>query len=178
MSESQERPRTALALERRRKEVGLSKQRLADLADVSATYVRTIEAGFDHEGREVVPSAVIMQKLARGLAQGETDEVRRAELESAIYAEMMDAAGYLDRIPVEEPMPKEPPAPGLGAPPEEPAPSTSHQGPVTVTLRDPRLLRHAADLLENWESLHDDDQTLLLGFLEFVHTRHGRATTR
>jgi len=178
MSESQERPRTALVVERWRKKIGLSKQRLADLADVSATYVRTIEAGFDHQGREVVPSAAIMQKLARGLAQAHADEARRTELESAIYAEMMDAAGYLDRIPVEEPAPKEPPASSPIAPSETPIPSTPHQGPVTVTLRDPRLWRHAVDLLDSWESLHDDDQALLLGIIEFVHTRHGRGTTR
>ena len=40
MDDSTERPLTASVLERWRASLRLSKQRLADLADVSATYVR------------------------------------------------------------------------------------------------------------------------------------------
>ncbi len=97
-------PDTATVLARWRKRAGVSRQRLADLSDVSATYVRTIEAGVDDQGREVVPSAAIMQKLARGLAQATAAEAQAAgaELEHRIYAELMAAAGYLPPAPAHQ----------------------------------------------------------------------------
>jgi len=88
-------PATAAVLQKWRAHKRLSKQRLAELSDVSATYVRTIEAGFDDDGRPVVPSAGVIQKLARGLARAEPDSSRRAAEESRAHAELMAAAGYL-----------------------------------------------------------------------------------
>jgi transcriptional regulator with XRE-family HTH domain len=197
------RPATAVALERWRTQAGLSRQRLADLADVSATYVRTIEAGADDLGRAVVPSAAIMQKLAHGLAQALAAEpAERQQAEGEVYADLMAAAGLLPPAP----------APPMAAPPgaaateaQHPtarhrvaesaerllhAPQRRYGGPVeihpvmasdldalaatepaTVTLRDPRLLEHAYDLLENWEALDRDDQALLLGIMAWVHER-------
>ena len=90
-----ERPQTAIVLERWRTRLRLAKQKLADLADVSATYVRLIESGQDDVGRVVVPSAGIIQKLARGLARAEPAEARRADVERQAYADLMSAAGYL-----------------------------------------------------------------------------------
>src|SRR5512144_519947 len=95
MNGSLTRPPTAALLEELRTRRHLSKQRLAELADVSATYVRNIEAGFDESGRQVIPSANVIQKLARGLARAEPDEARRAEDERQTYRALMVAAGYL-----------------------------------------------------------------------------------
>ena len=174
MSETPERPRTALVLERWRKQTGLSKQRLADLADVSATYVRTIEAGRDTEGRTVVPSAAIMRKLARGLALSEPDQTQRLTLERQAYNDLMGAAGYLEVKAPRAPSPREAPALRSASLPE-PSPSTAAaRSTVTVALRDPRLWSHGQPILENWESLRPDDQALLLGILEFIHDRSGR----
>lgn len=207
MEKKAERPATAIALERWRTSAGLSRQRLADLADVSATYVRTIEAGTDDLGREVVPSAAIMQKLAHGLAQAlaAQDDARREALERAAYAELLAAAGYLpDMAPpagaAPDPALREEPPPQRGllreavasryggpmqmhplvasdlAAPPSPAQATVSSagtvaGPASVILRDPRLLEHGRDLLEHWESLDPDDQTLLLGIMAWVHER-------
>ncbi len=178
MNEMQGRPRTAHVVERWRLQARLSKQRLADLADVSATYVRTIEAGADDEGRIVVPSAGIIRKLARGLALAERDETLRADIEQRAYAELMDAAGYLDHAKADEPA-------GEGGLPalREAAPPLAYAAPAAATgpavlLRDPRLWGHARELLENWEWLDADDQALLLGIIEFVHGRHGRSPNK
>ncbi|MFO7697645.1 MAG: helix-turn-helix transcriptional regulator [Anaerolineae bacterium] len=98
------RPATAVALGRWRTQAGLSRQRLADLADVSATYVRTIEAGADDLGRAVVPSAAIMQKLAHGLAQAlAAVPYRRQQAEGEVYADLMAAAGLLPPAPARPP---------------------------------------------------------------------------
>jgi transcriptional regulator with XRE-family HTH domain len=190
-----------VALERWRTQAGLSRQRLADLADVSATYVRTIEAGVDDVGRAVVPSAAIMQKLAHGLAQALAAEPdRRQQAEGEVYADLMAAAGLLPSAMA----PSAPPqagATGAGHPPPYHTVSDSAGGllrapqrrygppveihpvmasdldalaatePATVTLRDPRLLEHACDLLEHWEALDRDDQALLLGIMAWVHER-------
>ncbi len=179
MDDMQDRPRTAEVLERWRHAAGLSRQRLADLADVSATYVRTIEAGWDAEGRTVVPSPAIMRKLARGLARAGPDGPSRADREQHIYADLMAAAGYIA-----------PDLPGPGTAPaealtlrESPAHvslprSSERQGPLSVVLRDPRLWGPARDLFETWESLDRDDRVLLLGIMEFVWSRRGRAPAR
>jgi transcriptional regulator with XRE-family HTH domain len=95
MDDSTGRPLTATVLERWRAELRLSKQRLADLSDVSATYVRLIEAGRDEDGRIVVPSAGVIQKLARGLARAESDESAHTDTERRAYSDLMSAAGYL-----------------------------------------------------------------------------------
>lgn len=95
MNGSLTRPPTAALLEELRTRRRLSKQRLAELADVSATYVRNIEAGFDESDRPVIPSANVIQKLARGLARAEPDETRRADEERQAYRALMVAAGYL-----------------------------------------------------------------------------------
>jgi transcriptional regulator with XRE-family HTH domain len=110
--EPTERPPTASVLERWRAGRHLSKQRLADLADVSATYVRLIEAGQDDNGRSVVPSAGVIQKLARGLARAEPDESARADVERHAYADLMSAAGYLAPL-APAPAPAAAPAPDL-----------------------------------------------------------------
>jgi transcriptional regulator with XRE-family HTH domain len=88
-------PATAAVLQKWRTLKRLSKQRLAELSDVSATYVRTIEAGFDDDGRPVVPSAGVIQKLARGLARAEPDAGRQVAEERRAFSELMAAAGYL-----------------------------------------------------------------------------------
>ena len=171
VDQMQELPRTAAVLARWRQQMRLSKQRLADLSDVSATYVRTIEDGRDAEGRTVVPSAAVMQKLAHGLAQAEGAAGRRPAVERDAYAELRAAGGYLDPIasaapapPVEKPLDQAPPR-QQAVLPEAP------EGPVTVVLRDPRLWPHARPLLEGWESLEEDDQALLLQVLAYVHSR-------
>lgn len=208
-------PETAAVLARWRQRAGVSRQRLADLSDVSATYVRTIEAGVDDQGREVVPSAAIMQKLAGGLAQATVpeSEADRGVLAQQIYAELMAAAGYLPAgaAPLASGAP-----PGAGGGPSVAANETQaadglapsghrvsedgpdrraghdHRhygrpvqmlardekypgGPVTITLRDPRLREHLQPLLEHWESLSSDDQALLLGIMAWVHERYQRA---
>ena len=201
-------PKTAAVLERWRREKGLSKQRLAELSDVSATYVRTIEAGFDDDDRPVVPSAGVIQKLARGLASAEPDETGRADVERRAYAELMAAAGYLDPGafglgpvatggPASAPPPSAEPArepdsgavptvsrsvqsaspPLLRSAPVAPAPTpapASPNGPVLVALRDRRLHRHCRELLESWDALTSEDQSLVLGIMEFVAERRRR----
>jgi transcriptional regulator with XRE-family HTH domain len=202
MDSSLTRPPTAPLLEDLRTRRRLSKQRLAELADVSATYVRNIEAGFDESGRQVIPSANVIQKLARGLARAEPDQARRAEDERQAYRALMDAAGYL---PADAAVPMAPPAPSpttLGRISPLPAaiapPDGDHglpregllQGPISpaqapadtsrdvVCLRDRRLLRHLRALLDNWEALTSEDQALLLGIAEFVDERHRRRESR
>lgn len=101
MDDPLSRPPTAVLLEELRTRRRLSKQRLAELADVSATYVRNIEAGADEADRPVVPSANVIQKLARGLGRAEPDEARRADEERQAYLALMAAAGYLPAEPVD-----------------------------------------------------------------------------
>ncbi|MGI6366848.1 MAG: helix-turn-helix domain-containing protein [Anaerolineae bacterium] len=91
-------PATAAVLAHWRQAAGLSRQRLAELADVSATYVRTIERGHDDLGRPVVPSAAIMGKLASALAAA-FPEADPAPLAQQILTALMDAAGYLTAAP-------------------------------------------------------------------------------
>ena len=200
MNGSLTRPPTAALLEELRTRRHLSTQRLAELADVSATYVRNIEAGVDESGRQVIPSANVIQKLARGLARAEPDETRRAEDERQAYRALMAAAGYLPddaALPDAAPPILETPTtlgrliPAL--PPTPPPRDGSHlaerngeaacgQAPMppadlsrdAVRLRDRRLLRHLRDLLENWEALSSEDQALLLGIAEFVAERRRR----
>ena len=166
----QELPRTAAVLARWRQQMRLSKQRLADLSDVSATYVRTIEDGRDAEGRTVVPSAAVMQKLAHGLAQAEGAAGRRPAVERDAYAELMAAGGYLDPIASAAPAPPVEPCDRV-QPRQRAILREATEGPVTVVLRDPRLWPHARPLLEGWESLEEDDQALLLQVLAYVHSR-------
>ncbi len=90
-------PQTATIIQKWRTKLHLSKQRFAELADVSATYVRTIEAGVDDDGRPVVPSAGIILKLASGLAHAGATVAE----ERQAYAELMAAAGYVDASVVE-----------------------------------------------------------------------------
>lgn len=136
-----QRPATAVVFARWRARAGVSRQRLADLSDVSATYVRTIEAGVDDQGREVVPSAAIMQKLARGLAaaaSGPGDDTGREPLEQQIYAELMAAAGYLPA----------PPAAGSGAEPVPASPASNLARPAGSPSR--RVREAAPEAGEHW----------------------------
>ena len=202
MDESQvSRPPTAELLSEWRARLRLSKQRLAELADVSATYVRNIEAGFDDLGRPVVPSANVIQKLARGLARAEPDDALRADAERRAYAALMAAAGYLPteptdaaRLLAELPLPAGPPSDGSAilprarsdspALPDERAQTAAREmpgsfppagtEPLVVALRDRRLGRHLRGLLDDWEALASDDQALLLGIAEFVAERRRR----
>jgi len=200
MDGSLTRPPTAALLEELRARRRLSKQRLAELADVSATYVRNIEAGCDESGRQVVPSANVIQKLARGLARAEPDEARRAEEERQAYRALMTAAGYLPAdatalaVPPALPSPTTlerclppltAPAPPDGdrrVPREADAalgPPPSAEGPAdlsrdAVLLRDRRLVRHLRELLDNWEALASEDQALLLGIAQFIAERRRR----
>ena len=189
------RPPTAELLGEWRARLRLSKQRLAELADVSATYVRNIESGFDESGRPVVPSANVIQKLARGLARAEPDDAVRAETERRAYATLMLAAGYLPGEPADaERLLHQPPedygAKALRAGPDSRAPAVGRRLPgpldaeapvapaeaasVVIALRDRRLGRHLRGLLDNWEALASDDQALLLGIAEFVAERRRR----
>jgi transcriptional regulator with XRE-family HTH domain len=198
MAESPPRPPTAALLEELRGRRRLSKQRLAELADVSATYVRNIEAGFDDSGRPVVPSANVIQKLARGLARAEPEESRRAEAERQAYTALMAAAGYLPPAAVEtghesasvngatERIITPAPAPPSDMPARQPSEPTDRRVPlgaagrptdaqsVVVALGDPRLLRHLRALLEDWEALASEDQALIVGIAEFVAERRRR----
>jgi transcriptional regulator with XRE-family HTH domain len=195
---------TALVLERWRLQARISRQRLSELADVSATYVRTIEAGVDDLRRPVVPSPAIMLKLAHGLALALGDGpgygatldvasgdsavlahgVSRDQVERTIYAELMAAAGYLAPTPegVADPLasPSKSSAPPIAAargvvrealPVVYARPSAV---PATVALHDPRLLEHARDLLEHWDTVSADDQTLILGVMALIHDRWAR----
>jgi transcriptional regulator with XRE-family HTH domain len=201
MESSLTRPPTAALLEELRTHRRLSKQRLAELADVSATYIRNIEAGFDESGRQVIPSANVIQKLARGLARAEPDEARRAEEERQAYRTLMAAAGYLPAdavLDTPSPMPSGPVTldrlmPPLSAPttppdgdrlagpyggvlpsPLSPAKAPADPSGDVVRLRDRRLRRHLRDLLESWEALASEDQSLLLGIAEFIAERRRR----
>jgi transcriptional regulator with XRE-family HTH domain len=203
-------PQTAAIIQRWRARMRLSKQRFAELADVSATYVRTIEAGVDDDGRQVIPSAGIIRKLASGLARaGATPaEDRQA------YAELMAAAGYVDPSAVDTialpgglPNPLSPflrreggtkagdragradskgdsrgeDSPGASdgrgdrplAPTEGAGRGDGGEGSL-VPLRDHRLLDHLVPLLERWDELSPEDQSLLLGIAEFVAERQRR----
>ena len=190
MNGSLTRPPTAALLEELRTRRRLSKQRLAELADVSATYVRNIEAGFDESGRQVIPSANVIQKLARGLARADPEESRRAEEERQAYQALMVAAGYLPAdatVPapsfpppttLDRLIPATPSAPVDGDHLAEPAavagPPTDLSRDAVLHLRDRRLLRHLHDLLDNWEALASEDQALLLGIAEFIAERRRR----
>ncbi|MHB9032505.1 MAG: helix-turn-helix domain-containing protein [Anaerolineae bacterium] len=170
MDKAPVKPRTAEVLERWRKCAGLSKQRLADLADVSATYVRTIAAGIDDLGRLVVPSAGVIRKLARGIGQTGANDLQRAEIERQVYSELMAAAGYLEAAAREEP------ADALrGKTGGEPAAGDLCAAPphktVNVALRDSRLLAALCPLLQDWELLGDADQALFLGIIEYINAR-------
>ena len=188
-------PQTAAIIQKWRSRLKLSKQRFAELADISATYVRTLEAGRDDDDRPVVPSAGIIQKLARGLGRAGATPAE----ERQIYAELMVAAGYVDPTAIDSlappgfPAPALPPAPA--AQPADPAPAASNGRHPTSTagaadelaagraptpdagadaliiLRDQRLRAHLVPLLAQWDALTSDDQALLLGIAEFVHTR-------
>jgi len=191
-------PGTAAVLARWRQRAGLSRQRLADMADVSATYVRTIEAGVDDQGRQVVPSPAIMQKLAHALAQAiDGAGLRQARaapgtlqasgspqvaepLEQRIYAEFLAAAGVLPSAVG----PRAPHGPGSQvpcAPPQAPVALAERAAPyaaegVTVLLRDPRLWADVLPLLEGWGSLEVDEQQLILSLMAYIHRRHTGAT--
>jgi transcriptional regulator with XRE-family HTH domain len=208
MDGSLTRPPTAALLEDLRTRRGLSKQRLAELADVSATYVRNIEAGFDESGRQVIPSANVIQKLARGLARAEPNEGRRADEERQTYIALMTAAGYLptrgeapDGVTPILPSPTTldgysrslPTAPAVPTLPCEdrrlPRESAALGPPLqadrptdlsrdAVLLRDRRLARHLRDLLDNWDALASEDQALLLGIAEFIAERRRRRESR
>ena len=161
-------------LARWRQRDGVSRQRLADLSDVSATYVRTIEAGVDDQGRQVVPSAAIMQKLARGLAQATApeSEAAAADLQQQIYAELMAAAGYLPApsaplapggLPVAEgglsPAANETPAPDGRA---SPGRRVSEDGPDRRARRDQAHYGRPAPMLARDEQYSGQPITLAL----------------
>jgi transcriptional regulator with XRE-family HTH domain len=196
---------TALVLERWRQQARISRQRLSELADVSATYVRTIEAGVDDLRRPVVPSPAIMLKLAHGLAlalgdgpgYGATLDVAsgdsavlargvgRDQVERTIYAELMGAAGYLAPTPegvadplASPPMSSAPPIAAARGVVREALPVVyarpSGVPRATVALHDARLLEHARDLLEHWDTVSADDQTLILGVMALIHDRWAR----
>jgi transcriptional regulator with XRE-family HTH domain len=195
-------PGTPAVLEQWRRQRGLSKQRLAELSDVSATYIRTIEAGFDDDGRPVVPSAGVILKLARGLAKANPDEAARPEEERRAYAELMAAAGYLDPGAfVVAPRPRDGTPQGQGRVTQQTGTTESESaagagfardgqmpsprlerlavqsppnGPVDVRLRDRRLHRHCTEILNSWEALTSEDQALILGIMEFVAERRRR----
>ena len=194
-------PGTPAVLERWRRQKGLSKQRLAELSDVSATYIRTIEAGFDDDGRPVVPSAGVIQKLTRGLARANPDEAARPDQERQAYAELMAAAGYLDPgvfglaphppdgVPTGVKTVAVPTGPpeledaavsaardGTLAPQQQsrPAVQPRSNGSLDISLRDRRLDRHLKPLLDDWEALTSEDQALILGIMEFVAERRRR----
>lgn len=181
MDVQQNRPKTALVLERWRQHKRLSKQKLADTCDVSGTYVRYIEAGFDDDGRMVIPSAKVIQQLARGLGDGDPAVEQRA------YEELMVAAGYLDGAAVHTRAPSYQVAPPHAAPdvslpavaphwgaPTPPARLPNQAGQVLIALRDRRLQHHCRELLENWEALTSEDQAALLSFMEFIAERRRR----
>jgi transcriptional regulator with XRE-family HTH domain len=194
MDEPTTRPPTAALLEELRTRRRLSKQRLAELADVSATYVRNIEAGLDESGRVVMPSANVIQKLARGLARAEPDESRRAEEERQAYVALMAAAGYLPTEPAGppgDPLPRQvadelgtyssamaPTSPATGDGRRQaalrPAEAPIDRSSGSIAISDRRLDRHLRGLLEEWEALASEDQALLLGIAEFLAERRRR----
>jgi transcriptional regulator with XRE-family HTH domain len=73
---------------RRRKRFSL--RALAHAAEVSTTYIRTLERGYDSRtGKAIRPSVDVIRRVARALGDGAEEEGER------IFAELMHAAGYM-----------------------------------------------------------------------------------
>lgn len=73
---------------RRRKRFSL--RALAHAAELSATYIRTLEQGYDpRTGKPIRPSVDVIRRIARALGDGLEEEGER------IFAELMRAADYM-----------------------------------------------------------------------------------
>lgn len=93
-----EKPQPPLGakLEEIRNRKRFSQRSLADTADISNTYLRSIEEGYDpRTTKEVRPSPDVLRQLAGALASTDRNPEEEEEI---IYAELMDAAGWLPKL--------------------------------------------------------------------------------
>jgi transcriptional regulator with XRE-family HTH domain len=98
MLTQRERPQFAAQLHDLRRRKRFSLRALAEASDLSATYVRTLEQGYDpRTGKEVHPSVDVMRRVSRALGDGVEDEAER------IFADLMRAAGYMPGVVREAP---------------------------------------------------------------------------
>ena len=106
MLTQRERPQFATQLHNLRRRKRFSLRALAEASDLSATYVRTLEQGYDpRTGKEVHPSVDVMRRVSRALGDGVEEEAER------IFADLMRAAGYMPGVVREPPPPFDPNAP-------------------------------------------------------------------
>src|SRR5947208_814292 len=85
-----ERPRFSVRLQSLRQRKRFSLRVLGEAAELSATYLRTLEQGYDpRTGKLVRPSVDVIRRLARALGDGAEDEAER------IFADFMRAADYM-----------------------------------------------------------------------------------
>lgn len=85
-----ERPLFGERLRSLRQAKRFSLRGLAQAAELSATYIRTLEQGYDpRTGKPVRPSVGVIRRVARALGDGIEEEGER------IFAELMRAADYM-----------------------------------------------------------------------------------
>ena len=85
-----ERPRFSVRLQSLRQRKRFSLRALGEAAELSATYLRTLEQGYDpRTGKLVRPSVDVIRRLARALGDGAEDEAER------IFADFMRPAVLL-----------------------------------------------------------------------------------
>jgi len=118
-----EQPLFATRLRALRTQKRFSARALAGLAEVSATYLRSLERGYDpRTGKPIQPSVEMVRRLARALGDGREDEAER------VFGYLMDAAGYTV-------------GPVAAPPPERPAPPST----IETIIESIRRTRELSD---------------------------------
>lgn len=92
---SQERPSVAAKARELRERRRFSQEELAERAGVSAQTIANLENGFNRDtGKERKPDVDTLRRIADALAEGRESDA------ALYYRELMDAAGYLDGLPL------------------------------------------------------------------------------